>query len=233
MDPILSLAGQRDIAVIEDAAQALGATYVSPGAVRQCGSMGLCGCFSFFPSKNLGGVGDGGIIVTNDESFAEKLRMLRNHGAKPKYYHSVVGGNFRLDPIQAAVLLVKLPQLNAWHEARRRNAARYDAALGDTTFVTPVAVQGRVHHIYNQYTIRVEGRRDELKTFLGERGVSTEIYYPLAFHEQECFRYLGYRPGDFPNCERAARAALSLPVYPGLSEAQQDYVVENLKRFHG
>ena len=225
------------VPVIEDAAQAIGCAYADG---RQAGAMGLMGCFSFFPSKNLGGIGDGGMTVTDDDGVAERLRLLRNHGAEPKYYHAIIGGNFRLDTIQAAVLLVKLRHLDAWSAAREARARRYRElfAQGGLTAAGFVGLPEAVWpvpllrtHIYNQFVVRVR-RRDALQTFLAGRGVGTEIYYPVPFHLQECFADLGYREGDFPESERAARETLALPVYPELTPEQQAYVVECIRDFY-
>ncbi len=232
MDPILKTAGQRGIPVIEDAAQAIGSTYPGTAGIRKAGSIGTMGCFSFFPSKNLGGIGDGGMVVTSDAVLAEKLKKLRNHGAAPKYYHSLIGGNFRLDPVQAAVLSVKLPHLESWHEARRRNAAYYDANLSVPGIVKPVAVYGAKHHIYNQYVISVPDKRDALRKFLSDNQIGNEVYYPVAFHEQECFRFLGYKHGDFPNSEHAAAHTVALPIYPELTREMQDFVIGKITEFY-
>jgi len=226
MDPILEIAQRHGLAVIEDAAQAISATYKG----RQAGSLGTVGCFSFFPSKNLGGVGDGGMIVTNDEKLYERLVMMRNHGSKPKYYHRAVGGNFRLDPVQAAVLLVKLPHLREWSDGRRRNAAYYDQRFAGTSIQPPYISPGCVS-IYNQYVIRTE-RRDEVMAHLKSNEIGTEIYYPLPLHLQECFRDLGYREGDLPQAEKAAREVLALPVYPELSEAMREKVADCMLALH-
>lgn len=232
MGPISEIAARYSIPLIEDAAQALGATYPTLGVVRRVGTIGAMGCYSFFPSKNLGCLGDGGMVVTGDAALAEKLRKLRNHGAHPKYYHALLGGNFRLDALQAAVLGVKLPRLDGWSAARRRNAAYYDLRLR-SEFVTPPATAfGPDHHIYNQYVISVRERRDELRAFLTEQGVGCEVYYPLPFHEQEVFRGLGYRVGDFPNSEFAARHTLALPIYPELTPQMQDFVIECIGAFY-
>lgn len=228
MDPILQLARRHEIPVIEDAAQAIGARYPSKLGERRAGSMGLMGCFSFFPSKNLGGIGDGGMVVTDDSELADKLARLRNHGAQPKYYHSLVGGNFRLDPIQAAVLRVKLRHLERWHAARREHAARYDRLLAGGAIVTPHVAYTREQHIYNQYVIRVPRGRDDLKAHLAKRDIGTEIYYPVPFHEQACFAYLGFKRGDFPHSEAAARESLALPIYPELSPEMQEYVASEI-----
>jgi dTDP-4-amino-4,6-dideoxygalactose transaminase len=219
MDPIMEIAGRHGLAVIEDAAQAISATYKG----RQAGSIGTVGCFSFFPSKNLGGVGDGGMIVTNDDKLYERLVIMRNHGSKPKYYHQYVGGNFRLDPIQAAVLLVKLPHLAEWSQARRRNAAWFDQRFAGTA-VGPPYVRPDCVSIYNQYVIRVE-RRDELVSRLKESEIGVEIYYPVPMHVQKCFANLGYKEHDLPQSEQAAKHVLALPVYPELESDQRDRVV--------
>jgi len=225
MDAILELARKHDHRVIEDAAQAIGARYKG----RSAGTMGDLGCFSFFPSKNLGGCGDGGMVVTHDPQLAEKVRVLRTHGSKPKYFHSMIGGNFRLDAIQAAVLRVKLPHLDAWTEKRRRNAALYDRLLGDLAVQAP-HVEQHNFSIFNQYVIRVR-RRDELLSFLREKGVGCEIYYPLPLHLQTCYEHLGYGEGDFPEAEKAAREALAIPVFPELTDEQQQYVVDQIGSF--
>ena len=229
MDPICELADAHGIPIVEDAAQAIGAEYPSRSGPKKAGSMGALGCFSFFPSKNLGCIGDGGMVVTNDPGLNEKLKMLRNHGAKPKYYHAMIGGNFRLDPIQAAVLLVKLPHLDQWHTMRQQNAAYYDEKLKDLDVKTPFVAYGRDHHIYNQYVISVPENRDGLRQFLADNDVNTEIYYPVSFHMQACFKDLGYREGDFPNSEYAANHTLALPVYPELTREMQDYVVDKIR----
>jgi dTDP-4-amino-4,6-dideoxygalactose transaminase len=231
MDPILEIAEKHGVAVIEDAAQAIGATYPSRQGVKKAGSLGTVGCFSFFPSKNLGGIGDGGMVVTNDAALGERIRLLRNHGAKPKYYHSMIGGNFRLDPIQAAVLLVKLPHLDKWHSMRRENAEYYDEKLQGTKVKIPAVQYGREHHIYNQYIISVPDRREELRAFLQAQNVGHEVYYPVPFHEQKCFEPLGYQTGDFPRSEHAARHTLALPIYPELTRPMQDRVVETVVAF--
>jgi len=225
MEPIMQLADKYNLAVIEDAAQSITSTY----KVRKAGSIGTVGCFSFFPSKNLGAVGDGGMVVTNDERLYNKLKIMRNHGADPKYYHRFIGGNFRLDPIQAAVLLVKLPHLDEWSEARRRNAAFYDEKFADTLVETPYISPDCVS-IYNQYVVRVP-RRDQLVAYLKEKGVGCEIYYPHPMHLQECFRYLDYKQGDFPEAEKAAKEVLALPIYPELTDQMQDYVAQTILSF--
>ena len=234
MDGLLAVAAEYGLKVVEDACQAIGAEYPSRGGARRAGTMGDAGCFSFFPSKNLGGFGDGGMIVTRDGALAERLRQLRNHGAHPKYYHAFIGGNFRLDALQAAVLSVKLPHLDGWHAARRANAARYAAALGrEPAVTTPVAVyegRGLAHpHIYNQYVVRVPGR-DGVRQRLAEAGVGTEVYYPVPLHLQACFESLGYKAGDLPVSEAAARDTLALPVYPELSGEMIDYAADAVRR---
>ena len=229
MESILTAANEHGIYVIEDAAQALGAR---DELGRQAGTIGDIGCFSFFPSKNLGAFGDGGMMVTNDPALADTLRVLRVHGSKPKYYHQIVGGNFRLDALQAAVLRVKLKYLPGWTEARRTNAQRYgplfeDMHLGEWSALP----EGSPGHIYNQFVVRFVDR-DRLQLFLKDRGVETEVYYPLPLHQQECFHGLGYREGDFPQAEGAARESLALPVYPELTEDQQRYVVSQVREFY-
>jgi dTDP-4-amino-4,6-dideoxygalactose transaminase len=235
MAGILDIANRIRVPVIEDAAQSIGTIYRDG---RFAGTLGAMGCFSFFPSKNLGGIGDGGMVVTSDDGLAERLRLLRNHGAKPKYYHKIVGGNFRLDTIQAAALLVKLRHLDAWHEARQKHADLYrelfrQAGLAGTVGLPAVvdATPGVRSHIYNQFVIR-SPKRETLREFLTAQGIGTEIYYPVPFHLQECFRELGHKAGDFPESERAARETLALPVYPELTPEQQAYVVERIAAFH-
>ncbi|MFH1417514.1 MAG: DegT/DnrJ/EryC1/StrS family aminotransferase [Planctomycetota bacterium] len=233
MDPILEVARRYDIPVIEDAAQAIGARYPSGSGVRKAGTMGMMGCFSFFPSKNLGGIGDGGMVVTHDEGTAKLLKQLRNHGAEPKYYHPLIGGNFRLDPIQAAVLLVKLPHLDKWHAMRQQNAAYYDEHLDIQDAKKPVIAYERAYHIYNQYVVSTPDRRDELRNALNEAGIGNEVYYPIAFHMQECFQDLGYSAGDFPHSEHAASHTIALPIYPELTTDMQDEVIHTTRQFYG
>ncbi len=228
MTRIMGVAKRHQLSVIEDAAQAIGS---EDAQGRRACSIGDIGCLSFFPTKNLGAFGDAGMCVTNDERLAAKLMKLRVHGMEPKYYHELIGGNFRLDEIQAAVLNVKLPHLDSWSAARQRNAAFYDAAfkragLGGKV-VTPPAAPGGARHIYNQYCIRT-ARRDEMRSWLAERGVGTEIYYPLALHMQQCFAYLGHKPQDFPESLRATQETLALPIYPELEESQLQYVVDSI-----
>ncbi len=232
MQSLLPMAEERDIPVIEDAAQALGAYAQLDGEDQMAGAMGALGCYSFFPSKNLGGIGDGGMVVTNDDELARTIRNLRNHGADPKYVHPMVGGNFRLDAIQAAALLVKLPHLDNWNAMRRARAAYYDAALNGTPIRTPSAVQGHERHIYNQYVIMTPERRDELRAHLTLRQIGNEVYYPVPFHLQPCMQHLGYREGDFPNSEAAAANSLAIPVYGELTEEMQAAVVDALLEFY-
>jgi dTDP-4-amino-4,6-dideoxygalactose transaminase len=226
MDSILEVAREKGIPVVEDAAQAIGATYKS----RPVGTIGTLGCFSFFPSKNLGAFGEGGLITTEDAAFAREIRLLRNHGAEPKYFHKRVGGNFRLDALQAAVLRVKLPHLERWTSMRQQNAARYQTLFGAAGLADRVVLPtapADYHHIFNQYVIRVR-ERDRVRRFLDDRGIGTEIYYPVPFHLQECFASLGHRRGDFPRAEAAADSVLALPIYPELTAGQQSAVVAAL-----
>lgn len=246
MDEIMKIADAHNLFVIEDAAQAIGTQYKDG---RFVGTIGHIGCFSFFPSKNLGGYGDGGLIVTNDDNLSEIIRIKRVHGDEPKYYHKVIGGNFRLDAIQAAVLRVKLPHLQSWSEKRQQNAKRYnqlfiEAGLaeepGKTQFdsknkvLLPKAVYEKSgvknYHIYNQYKIRVE-KRDALREFMTKNEIGTEIYYPVPFHLQECFADLGHKKGDFPVSEFSANTSIALPIYPELSDEQLQYVVSVIKKF--
>jgi dTDP-4-amino-4,6-dideoxygalactose transaminase len=230
MRTLNEVSGREGIALVEDAAQAIGAEEQG----RRAGSMGTMGCFSFYPSKNLGGAGDGGMIVTNDPEHAERLRMLRVHGEERKYHHRYIGLNSRLDAIQAAILRVKLPFLDEWSEARGKNAAQYDQLFLDAGLAEEIQlpfVRSGGRHIFNQYVIRVGSRRNHLREHLNDNGVGTEIYYPVPLHLQECFAYLGYREGDFPEAERAARETLALPIYPELTLEQQTYIVETIRRF--
>lgn len=232
MNPIMEIATRRNLVVIEDAAQAIGSEYQG----RRAGSIGHYGCFSFFPSKNLGCAGDGGLVTACDAERAEKLRIFRAHGSKPKYFHKVIGGNFRLDALQAAVVEAKLPYLDGWTAGRQANAARYNELFRQSGLVerglvkTPVEAPQR-RHIYNQYVIRVE-RRDELQKHLTQAGIGNEIYYPVPFHLQECFAYLGGKPGDFPASESAANHTVAVPVYPEITPEQQAYVVETIAAFY-
>lgn len=231
MDGLMAIAHRYHLAVIEDAAQAIGAADAE--GHRACG-FGDIGCLSFFPTKNLGAFGDAGMCVANDPQLAEKLQILRVHGGKPKYYHAVIGGNFRIDELQAAVLAVKFRHLDAWSAARQRNAKYYDGAfsaakLGERV-TTPYAIPG-ARHIYNQYVVRVQDR-DRLREHLTAAGVGTEIYYPVPLHLQKCFAYLGYSQGDLPESERAANETIALPIYPELTEAQLQYVVDTIAAFY-
>ncbi len=226
MDPIMDIAGKLGLFVIEDAAQAIGAEQNG----RKAGSVGTVGCFSFFPSKNLGGLGDGGMVVTQEAELADRLAQCRNHGSKPKYYHKWVGGNFRLDTLQAAGLLVKLRHLDDWSARRRANAARYEELFADFEPVTTPVIRDRCVSIYNQYVIRVP-RRDELQAFLKEQGIGTAIYYPLSLHQQECFASLAHNEGDFPQSEQAAAESLAIPIYPELTDQQIAYVAGKIKEF--
>lgn len=226
MGALVEIADAHGIPLIEDACQAIGADYHG----RQAGSFGAAGCFSFFPSKNLGAFGDAGLVTTNSDRLAHELRLLRNHGAEPRYFHSRIGGNFRLDALQAAVLRVKLPYLTEWTEARRANARRYDelfAAAGLAgRIVLPREMPG-YRHIFNQYIVRLPDR-DRVRAYLGEHGIGTEIYYPVPFHLQECFATLGHSRGDFPHSEAAADSTLALPIYGELTFDQQEAVVAAL-----
>ena len=227
MDALSALAREHGLAVVEDAAQAIGSADARGG---RAGSIGDIGCFSFFPTKNLGAFGDAGMCVTNDPALAERMRILRVHGGEPKYYHSFIGGNFRLDELQAAVLLVKLDHLDAWSEGRQANAAHYDELLKDVNGVeVPYRVEG-YRHIFNQYVIR-SAARDRLRAHLAERGVGTEIYYPVPLHLQECFSYLGHAAGAFPAAEQAAAEALALPIYPELTAEQREHVAASIADF--
>ncbi len=250
MRPILDLAQKYELPVIEDAAQAIGAEYPLRDGNGckwlRAGSFGLAGCFSFFPSKNLGGIGDGGMVVSQDETFAQKAMLMRNHGAQPKYYHSLVGGNFRLDPIQAAVIRLKLDHLEKWHQARRENAAFYDqlfdqSGLLDEGLISPPKAvyntqkaseesKGRNFHIFNQYVIRAQ-QRDQLRDWLLKQEVGCEIYYPVALHKQKC---LGseFAKERYPHAEEAADQTIALPIYPELTNQMQEYVVHSITQFY-
>lgn len=246
LDEIIKIAKKHNIIVIEDAAQAIGTQYKDG---RFVGTVGDIGCFSFFPSKNLGCYGDGGLVTTNNDELAKILTIKRVHGGEPKYYHKVIGGNFRIDALQSAVLRVKLPHLDNWSEKRRRNANRYtqlfkDAGLAEETGRTSFDEMNKVllpkavydsskvknYHIYNQYIVRVQ-KRDEIRDFLTKNEIGTEIYYPVPFHLQECFKDLGYKKGDFPISEFSADTSLALPIYPELSDDQLVYVVDTFKKF--
>jgi dTDP-4-amino-4,6-dideoxygalactose transaminase len=231
MEPLCELAERHGLAIVEDAAQAIGAKAAVRGEWRSAGTVGRLGCFSFFPTKNLGGYGDGGLVTTDDDALAERIRRLRVHGSARRYLHEEVGVNSRLDAIQAAVLHAKLPHLAGWNERRRANAAWYDRRFAGLAPVrTPVARPDRFH-VYHHYTIRAE-RRDELEAFLETRGIGCAVYYPLPLHLQPCFRHLGYREGDCPEAERAAREVLSLPVYPELTEEQREEVAAAVEAFY-
>ena len=238
MDEILKIAETFNIPVIEDCAQAIGAECEIDGKIRCAGSIGDFGCFSFFPSKNLGGIGDGGIVTVNKSKLSELLRLKRVHGAERSYYHRMIGGNFRLDPIQATVIRIKLNHLNGWHQQRQKNAQYYNMLFAESelnekirtpSIMHPKTMQN--HHIFNQYVIRTE-RRDELQSFLESQGISSGVYYPIPFHLQECFKFMGGNKGDFPVSESAAKEVLALPVYPGITAGMQERVVEQIKAFH-
>jgi dTDP-4-amino-4,6-dideoxygalactose transaminase len=231
LDPVLAVARAKGLVVVEDAAQAIGSQYRG----RFAGTIGDFGCFSFFPSKNLGAAGDGGLITTNDPAMAERLRMIRVHGSRQKYFHDVQGINSRLDALQAAILRVKLRHLDKWAEGRAARAQRYRQLFeqkGLTRFLTyPPVPPSSFIHAYNQFTIRAQ-RRDELKAFLSNDGIPSEVYYPLCLHLQKAFSYLGYRPGGMPFAEKASQEVLSLPVFPELADAQQDAVVQAIENFY-
>ncbi|GAB6283144.1 MAG: DegT/DnrJ/EryC1/StrS family aminotransferase [Ignavibacterium sp.] len=250
MDEIMNIARENNFYVVEDAAQAIGTQYKNRKFV---GTIGDLGCFSFFPSKNLGAFGDGGIVTTNNKELADKVRILRNHGAEPKYYHKIIGGNFRLDAIQAAVLNVKLPYLDSWSEKRRQNANFYSKLFIENNLaeeegklilhkrfdknnkiLLPKAIYKnssvKNYHIFNQYIIQVE-KRDELRNYLSQKDIGTEIYYPVPFHRQECFRNLNYNNNDFPNSNFAAEHSLALPIFPELTNEQIEFVVNNINEF--
>jgi len=232
MDPLMELAAKHNLKLVEDAAQAIGSEYIGN---RRAGSIGDIGCFSFFPSKNLGAFGDGGMCVTNDSGLAQRLAVLRVHGGMPKYHHRVIGGNFRLDELQAAVLVVKLRYLDHWTKGRQENANFYSAAFKAN------GLQGRVsipqipagyRHIFNQYVLRVK-QRDELRTHLTSAKIGTEIYYPIPLHMQDCFRYLDHRPEDYPESRRAAEETIAIPIYSELSDEQKRRVVATITSFYG
>jgi dTDP-4-amino-4,6-dideoxygalactose transaminase len=237
MEAIDGCAREHDLIVIEDAAQAIGAECLFHGQVAQAGTMGACGCFSFYPSKNLGAAGDAGLVTCREEDLARRIRIFREHGMEPRYYHHVVGGNFRLDEIQAAILDVKLPYLNGWSAARRAAADFYRtefnrAGLAGTVTLPSEPNRDGVtnHHIYHQFVIRVP-RRDALRQHLEKKSIGSAIYYPLGLHEQDCFSYLNHRRGDFPETEKAAAETLALPIYPEISREAQTYVVESIAEF--
>lgn len=226
MNAIMGIAEKHDLYVVEDACQAIGASYQG----KKAGSFGVTGCFSFYPTKNLGGIGDGGMIVTNDEELAAKMKFMRDHGQNPKYHYHYIGGNFRLDAIQAAALLVKLGHLEDWSNARREHASFYNEKFKGSVVKT-TSLNPDCSHIYHQYVIRVP-RRDELACHLQKNGISCAVFYPIPLHMNDCFKYLGYSDGDFPNAEKAAGEVLALPVYPELSDEMKNYVVENILKFY-
>jgi dTDP-4-amino-4,6-dideoxygalactose transaminase len=231
MAPLMETARRYGLKVIEDAAQAIGAT---DALKRRAGSFGDIGCLSFFPTKNLGAFGDAGMCVANDAALAERMEVLRVHGGRPKYYHALIGGNFRIDELQAAVLNIKLPHLDEWTAARQRNAAYYDTAFARARLADAVRTPGAqpgVRHIYNQYVVRAR-ERDALREYLTGAGVGTEIYYPVPLHLQQCFAYLGHKAGDYPLSEQAAAETLALPIYPELSETQLQYVVDSIAAYY-
>ncbi len=238
MDAIHEISERFQLDVIEDAAQAIGSEYPFGGATKKAGTMGEAGCLSFYPSKNLGAAGDAGMVICREESLAKQLRACRQHGMEPRYYHQVIGGNFRLDEIQAAILTVKLPFLDGWSAARREAADFYREAFAAADLTSRISAPAEPyrnrgltnHHIYHQYVIRAP-ERDALREYLARNEIGTAIYYPLALHEQKCFAYLGYRVGDFPEAERAARETLALPMYPELSREAQRYVVGSIANF--
>ncbi len=229
MDPILQLAEKHGLRVIEDAAQAIGSEYKG----RSAGSLGDIGCFSFFPAKNLGGFGDGGLVTTNSVELYQELKILRVHGSEPKYYHKTLGGNFRLDALQADVVSAKLNFLEEWTEQRRNNAQTYHKLFKDSAMTPFVQLPPEVfpRHVYNQYVLRVGNRRNELRAFLNEKGIGCEIYYPIPLHLQDCFKSLGYKSGDFPESEKAASETLALPISHEVSQRQQEYVVATIQKF--
>ncbi len=241
MTPLIRLAKRFGLWVVEDAAQAVGSEYRTPKGVRKAAAMGTMGTLSFYPSKNLGGYGDGGMVLTDSRRLADKLRVLRVHGGVRKYHYKLLGGNFRLDALQAAILRVKVPHLGDWQKKRRERAAYYDTKFAETGLaaaglVTPpqaVYKDGgpENYHTYHQYVIRAKNR-NRLQAFLKEKGVGTSIFYPLSLHEQECFSYLGHKRGDFPVSEKAAREVLALPMFPELTEEQQDYVIASIREFY-
>ena len=229
MDPILDLAKINNLTIIEDAAQAIGSKYKGGGA----GSLGDYGCFSFFPTKNLGGFGDGGMVTMASEELYEQVKTLRVHGSNNKYYHKVIGGNFRLDAIQAAVVLAKLKFLDQCTEKRRLNAKTYDRLFKEKGATDSLTLPQEIipRHVYNQYIVRVKEKRDELRSFLGGKNIATEIYYPLPLHLQDCFASLGYKKGDFPESEKAADEIIALPIFPELTTDQLEYVAASISQF--
>lgn len=231
MEPVMSLARSRGLVVVEDAAQAIGSASID----GQAGSVGDYGCLSFFPSKNLGAFGDGGMVLAKDPARCERLKIFRNHGSSPKYYHKFIGGNFRIDALQAAILLVKLRHLDLWTEARQRNAAHYRSLFADSKaaskVVLPVEAPFTTRHIYNQFCVVFpDGQRDRVRDALTKADVGTEVYYPVPLHLQECFRYLGHKPGDMPHSEAACKNILALPIYPETTDAQRAHVVKTIEQ---
>ena len=227
MDAVMSIAKKHNLAVIEDAAQAIGAEFKG----KMAGTFGNAGCFSFFPSKNLGCFGDGGLVTTNDSKLFERLKGLRVHGGQVQYQHQEIGINGRLDALQAAVVSVKLPYLKGWTEGRRKNAALYNELFKDNKkVITPIA-KDDCYHIYNQYVIRVDCNRDALKAHLAEKEIGCSVYYPLSLHQQPCFKYLGYKAGDFPESEKAAAQTIALPIYPDLTKEQIEFVAETINNY--
>ena len=241
MDPLLKLARRNDLRVVEDAAQAIGSEYPGRNGLRRAGTMGIVGTLSFYPSKNLGGCGDAGMVLTGNARLADKMRMLRVHGGIAKYHYKILGGNFRLDALQAAILRVKFRHLDEWQEKRRKRADYYSQKFAESGLAgsglvkTPIAVYrnsgAKNYHTYHQYVVRVKGR-GRLQAHLKTKGIGTSIFYPLSLHQQECFADLGYRKGDFPASERAAREVLALPIYPELTAEQQVYIVETIREFY-
>jgi dTDP-4-amino-4,6-dideoxygalactose transaminase len=241
MSPILELAERYELCVVEDAAQSVGAEYAFPDGIKKAGAMGDAGILSFYPSKNLGAYGDGGMVLANNRKLAHRMKLLRVHGSEDRYFHKVVGGNFRLDAIQAAVLRVKLKYLDEWQQKRREKAAHYDKLFAESSLLNrsalhlPEASYSKTvlkhHHTFYQYVIRAQ-QRDELKAFLSDKGIGTAVYYPLPLHLQKCFVSLGYRSGDFPESELAASEVLALPIYPELTREQQEYVVTCIQEFY-
>jgi dTDP-4-amino-4,6-dideoxygalactose transaminase len=241
MTPIMNLARKYDLFVVEDAAQAIGAEYPSTSGIKKACAMGDFGALSFFPSKNLGAFGDGGMVLTNDENLAKKIKMLRVHGSIDKYFYEILGGNFRLDALQAAILRVKLKYLESWQQKRMEKAFYYDrifreSGLGEEGLIgIPESLYKdrgvKNYHVYHQYVIRAE-KRDRLKESLQEKGAATAIYYPLPLHLQKCFSYLGYKEGDFPMAEEASKEVLALPIYPELTSDQQDFIVSSIQSFY-
>lgn len=230
MERLREISKQHGVPLVEDAAQAIGAEEDG----KRAGAMSEIGCFSFYPSKNLGGMGDGGFMTTDDDDLAHKLKALRVHGSFERYYHKWVGLNSRLDGFQGAVLRVKLPYLDGWSDKRKENADRYRSFFTDAGVTEQIGLpfeRENVRHIYNQFVIRVPNKRDDLRAFLTENGIGTDVYYPVSLHLQECFAYLGYREGDLPESERASRETLALPIYPELKPEQQEYVVGKIVEF--